>query len=217
MGNEIPTGEATYNGYRWRSKSHPFAPRKKMAQKANLTGKHLGRLVVIECLGVTEVGGHRWWGCECRCGKRFAARSRELMRGHTQSCGCLQREVGAKNGAKNKLPYGHASRNELLASYKKSARDRGYEWALTTEHFFELVRAHCAYCDIAPDSFRKPNKQVNGGFWYSGVDRVNPKLGYVEGNVVSCCWNCNRAKGSLTVDQFAVWMDRIAAARSARF
>lgn len=208
--------ETVYRGHRFRSSERPTEPQKRISARANLEGAKFGRLSVEQCLGVAK-GGYRWWGCVCECGGRIAAKSREIRRGHTQSCGCLQREIRASKGGQNKLPAGHASRNELLASYKKSARERGHEWALSDNEAFALLSGDCVYCGTPPNKERRPNKGVNGGFWYTGIDRLNSGRGYTSGNTVSCCWDCNRAKGSMSVDAFESWLDRIYAARQARF
>lgn len=213
---------AEIKGYEYNGEP-PRTPRKRVSERANLTGRRIGRLLVIEDLGVAGDSGFRLWGCICDCGKKKAIRSRELLKNDARSCGCLQAEMRATYGgraASNKLPYGHASRNELLSSYKKSARDRNIEWHLSDEEFFEIVSSPCAYCGTPPDSIRKPNKGVNGEFTYSGVDRVDNGRGYFPDNVVSCCWNCNRAKGMMKKKDFLAWVDRLSrntAARSARF
>jgi aminopeptidase C len=69
--------------------------KKKLSKKADLTGKKFGNALVIEFLG-NEKHGYKWWGLICDCGVLFAARSRELKRGHTKSCGCLQKKVAKK-------------------------------------------------------------------------------------------------------------------------
>jgi hypothetical protein len=193
---ELKAIDTVYNGYRFRSLNFPVPPRKKMSARSNLAGRRFGRCVAVECLGVTETGGLRWWGCVCDCGTSFAVRSRELLEGDTRNCGCLQREKAATQGGHNKLPAGHAARNGLLASYKKSAKLRDIEWGQEDETFFTLVSSPCTYCHTPPDSLRKPNKGVNGGFMYSGIDRADNRLGYLAGNVVPCCWNCTQAKGT---------------------
>lgn len=50
-----------------------------------LTGKVFGRLTV---LGPDE-SNRRNWKCQCTCGNIKVARDYNLMRKHTQSCGCL--------------------------------------------------------------------------------------------------------------------------------
>lgn len=34
-----------------------------------------------------------FWKCECKCGNEISVRRADLTSGHTQSCGCLQRDV----------------------------------------------------------------------------------------------------------------------------
>lgn len=231
MGNDTPPAavvndpatikpiETLYHGYRFRSLARPMCPQKRMSARANRTGQRFGRLIVIECLGVAS-GGHRWWGCVCDCGNKVAVRSRELDAGHTRSCGCLQKENRAKYPGSNRLPYGHASRNGLLYSYKKSAKQRNIEWKLSSKDFFTLTSSPCVYCGSEPNLVHKPNKSVNGEYVYSGVDRLDNTIGYVPGNVVSCCWVCNRAKNEMGLQEFLLWCEVLSknqAARSARF
>lgn len=208
--------ETRYKGYRCKNPDKILSPKNKMQKRADLSGETFGRLYVEVCLGVDGVGW-RFWGCKCKCGESVVVRSRELKRGHTKSCGCLSREIRKSQGGKNKLPSGHASRNELLASYKKSASSRGHKWSIDKEDFFRIVSSNCFYCDSPPDLERKPNKGVNGGFWYTGIDRLDNSIGYTLENAVPCCWNCNRAKGQLGINEFYAWIDRLTKARAARF
>lgn len=211
--------ETVWRGYRFRSQCPPSLPKNKMRADCDRTGLRFGRLMVEEMLGVAS-GGTRWWGCLCDCGQRVAVRGRELDRGNTRSCGCLSREIRKAQGGLNRLPYGHASRNELLGSYKKSARDRGHEWSLLAEDFFRLVASPCAYCGVEPNLVRKPNAGVNGEFTYTGIDRIDNQFGYALANVTACCWDCNRAKGKLGLADFLTWVGRLSshqAARAARF
>lgn len=95
--------EEYYKGYRFRTgdwtwnksmfgNTHHFDPNQKMrgGGKGDHKGKRFGKLVVIECLARNRSAGSYWWGCECDCGTRFAALSRNLIRGATKSCGCLR-------------------------------------------------------------------------------------------------------------------------------
>jgi len=213
----VQVTETRYKGYRLRSLAPPRKAQRRMALKLERAGLRFGRLVVETCLGVAP-SGFRVWGCRCDCGEAVAVRSYELDRGNTKSCGCLRREK-LQHGM-NKLQYGHASRNMLLASYVKSASRRGIAWKLSNQDFFRLSSGPCSYCGSPPNLELKPNKGVNGGYTYSGVDRVDNTVGYVPGNAVSCCWACNRAKGAMSLDAFLIWCDRVSAysaARGARF
>ena len=55
----------------------------------NLTGKTFGRLTVIEMLMKNKKSHCR---CLCNCGNEVIVSSTHLKSGHTQSCGCLQKE-----------------------------------------------------------------------------------------------------------------------------
>lgn len=55
------------------------------------TGKKFGRLTVIKLHSVDK-HRNRVWECECECGNKVNVIGNDLYRGHTKSCGCLQKE-----------------------------------------------------------------------------------------------------------------------------
>lgn len=81
----------------------PFsvAPLLKNSRFIDLTGRVFGRMTVDSFAGVIGEGRSRAtvWNCLCDCGQRCPQiRSRCLMSGGTQSCGCLQREAATIHG-----------------------------------------------------------------------------------------------------------------------
>lgn len=58
----------------------------------------------------------------------------------------------------------------------------GIEWSITEDLYIELMKYHCQYCE--------GHLNTTG----SGLDRVQPKLGYFFDNVVTCCKRCNAVK-----------------------
>ncbi len=78
-----------------------------MARKSIfLTGRRFGLLLVSEeSPGPPTRGYHRSWLCFCDCGSRVVVLQTSLMRGNTQSCGCLQR-ARAKAAATKHGGYG---------------------------------------------------------------------------------------------------------------
>ena len=56
----------------------------------DLTGQRFGRLTVLE--RAPNKGTHVIWECRCDCGNTLMVMSGNLIRNHTLSCGCLQRE-----------------------------------------------------------------------------------------------------------------------------
>jgi hypothetical protein len=73
--------------------------------------------------------------------------------------------------------------NGRFANVSNLARRQGKEWALTEEAWQAIISAPCFYCGLPNDS----------GFG-AGMDRLNNMMGYIEGNVVSCCYECNTAR-----------------------
>lgn len=84
--------------------------------------------------------------------------------------------------------------NSLIKNYKKNAKNRGVEFSLSNDCFRKITSSNCYYCNALPNN--RIQKHKNTGYYiYNGIDRVDSNKGYVEGNVVSCCSNCNYLKG----------------------
>lgn len=59
--------------------------------RKDLTGKQFGYLTPVYYIK----GGK--WHCKCKCGNELDVDTRNLNSGHTQSCGCLQKEKASNN------------------------------------------------------------------------------------------------------------------------
>ena len=57
----------------------------------NLSGKKLGRLIVLKDSGKRSKTKNIIWLCLCLCGKLTEVDSYNLRNGHTKSCGCLRK------------------------------------------------------------------------------------------------------------------------------
>ena len=71
-----------------------------------------------------------------------------------------------------------------FAEGKRLAKKRGIAWSLTFEEFTVLRLQSCQYC-----GFPLP-------LWGHGLDRVDDFAGYSQSNVVPCCGDCNRIRGT---------------------
>lgn len=180
----------------------------------DLMGKRFDRMVVVDYVGSENTEGYNGtsvlWKCRCDCGTVSVVRSSHLTSGHTRSCGCLGESM-LTAGGHNKLPVGTAAANTLLYNYKKSAKQRGYEWALTPQQFYDLTSGDCHYCGSHPLAIATANGDGsgNGDYVYNGIDRVDNSAGYVLDNVVSCCRVCNVAKSTMTKDEFLSWIENV--------
>jgi hypothetical protein len=167
----------------------------KMEKRYSLVNQRFGRLLVLwRAPKGNRKSRNIVWECKCDCGKLTTVSASALKSGATQSCGCLQLDTAC-------LPPGQCGFHSLLEKYKRSASKRGLEWALTDEDFRRLVVSSCHYCGETPKQVSVPQSE-NGKFSYNGIDRLNNNMGYVLGNVVSCCGVHNRMKGTMSYQQF---------------
>ncbi len=118
-----------------------------------------------------------------------------------------------------------ATWNYRYAHTKYQAKKRGYKFNLTKKKFITLCKQPCAYCGLAPAMRINPYLTLSGDkklsqtitptraklatITISGLDRVNNLHGYTRSNVVACCKDCNKAKGTMPLQRFKNWITRI--------
>lgn len=101
-------------------------------------------------------------------------------------------EYGLKSG----YMFGKPIIEVMYLRYKKGADRRGLEFNLTLEQFSEYWQNDCSYCAT-------PIRTI-------GLDRVDNSVGYVAGNIVPCCTECNKMKRAMNVEDFISHCIRIA-------
>lgn len=91
-----------------------------MRKRIDLSGETFGRLTVIEKADKTYKYGGTAWRCKCECGNDIVVSYKNLVSGHTKSCGCYNRELCSKRRAKAKpgMRFGR------LTIIKKSGYDK---------------------------------------------------------------------------------------------
>ena len=171
-----------------------------MRKKIDLTGQTINRLVVIREAG-RDKGGHVLWLCRCLgkngddCGNELVVEGSHLRDGHTQSCGCLQRERSTTHGCANEPWYPtYAAMMERCGHWEGAQecnlclyRNRGitvYElWRNSPRDFGEWLLAHG---------------------WNKGlqIDRIDNSKGYSPENcrVVSCRENINNRRNTVKLN-----------------
>jgi len=88
-------------------------------KRLDLVGQRFGRLVVIEETERRRPYGRRW-RCQCDCDQLVVVTQGHLRNGHTQSCGCLIREITATRS----LKHGYAHRSGRHPLYNVWAKMR---------------------------------------------------------------------------------------------
>jgi hypothetical protein len=89
-----------------------------------------------------------------------------------------------------------AEASKKVHSLIGSARKRGHEVSISQEYMVELMSSDCHWCG------EKPSIKLNG------VDRLDSSAGYIDGNCVASCWYCNRAKSTMSVEEWKSWLSR---------
>ncbi len=79
-------------------------------------------------------------------------------------------------------------------SYMRSkSKRRHVNVTITLEEYIRISSLPCHYCGLS---------LPRTGY---GIDRKHNSLGYTFGNVVPCCWKCNKIKGNvLTYDEMII-------------
>lgn len=182
-----------------------------MPNALDISGQRYGRLVAIAFAGHLRKGSQpkRAFLFRCDCGAEVVKTLMDVRRADTSSCGCHKKELAKASGEQSRLTHGESSFRSLLATYRRRAKELGVCFTLTEDGFRELTKAPCYYCNVRPSQSKKANRQSFGVYQYNGIDRLDPSLGYSAGNVAPCCGRCNRAKGSMPVNEFLDWIRRV--------
>jgi len=162
--------------------------------RKELTGQRFGKLVVLTESIIKDKGGNILWLCRCDCGNEKCVRSCSLVSGVTKSCGCGHLRV-------------FAAERTIWNSYKRSAKRRKIEFAISLEEFASLVKQSCYYCGAKPSMLPQSPYQRKLGHLFNGVDRRDNTKGYIIDNCVPCCKNCNIAKQAMTENEFLAWLN----------
>ena len=160
-------------------------------------GKRYGKLVVVEYVRQSKFNV-ALWKCRCDCGNNVVVSGTALQSKNTKSCGCLRL-----------IPKKQTFFNGVFRNTKQNAKIRGYVFELSKNQVKKLHRGTCFYCGVPPDNTRS-EKGVKDVYMYSGIDRIKNDKGYTISNCVPCCVDCNRAKGTKTIDEYLGWIKKVA-------
>ena len=110
-------------------------------RKENLVGQKFGRLTVIKQVDKpkTRKNQARYWLCQCVCGQEIIVSTDDLKSGHTQSCGCLQKEQAAQRFAEqNRKSAGKGKKNKRTKFYLEDNYAYGFTSNTNKKFFIDL-------------------------------------------------------------------------------
>lgn len=187
-----------------RCKSIGTKSKERIGPRVDLSGRRFGRLVVSDEWRRERSGKYyvTKWHCRCDCGAEKWVQSSSLKQ--SQSCGCLHREQLSQ---RRRLSPGEAACRSIFSQYRIRAKKKNIPFEITLDQFKGFASQPCFYCDSS-ESNCSITEGSNGSFGYNGIDRQDNKRGYIFDNCVSCCKICNRAKETLTIEEFVSWIER---------
>lgn len=90
---------------------------------------------------------------------------------------------------------------DKFKKHQQSIGYRGIPHTLSLDEFSKIIRSRCDYCGALP-AYSHIRSKGGGTLYFSGIDRVVPRLGYTSGNCVPCCKICNTLKNSASRTEF---------------
>lgn len=135
--------------------------------------------------------------------EKLKEQRREYRKGYDPKVKASPEKMKKKRDQQNTMYRQNWQRRQ--SNYIAAAKKRGLEWCLTPEETKALFEdGACHYC------FR--NRADLGQLL--GIDRKDSNVGYLTGNAVPCCANCNYAKLDWPYDEFLSWLDVVVKARA---
>lgn len=157
-------------------------PNRVLGEIEDLKGQHFGHLVVID-FEQKDNRGRAMWKCLCDCGKTCVTRAYNLKQGTVISCGHVNRELSAERV--RKLNYKHGASNEPWFSNYESMIQRVSNPNDIDKEYYNPKRIKGIMIDPEwvddPWAFYHEIGDKPGSEY--SIDRINPDLGYVKGNV----------------------------------
>ena len=164
----------------------------------DLTGLPFGYYTAIRQDGC-DSQGVPYWVCRCRCGNEKRVRVYDLLRGHTLSCGCLNRELARERNTTHDCAY-----EPWFPTYADMMRRCGH-WKGASERKLRLYRDRgITVCEEWRNSPRAFGDWLLAHGWHKGleIDRYDNNKGYSPENcrVVTHRENINNRRNTVKLD-----------------
>jgi 5-methylcytosine-specific restriction endonuclease McrA len=112
----------------------------------DIAGLRFDQLTAIKPLETRDKHRNIVWECLCSCGKITCVVGRDLINGHTKSCGCLQRDTLKKRHRQ----YRYSKNADPNMPMSNQARFIRWEVDKVKKHVKQRDYDKCVLCGIAP-------------------------------------------------------------------
>lgn len=169
--------------------------------KIEMKGKVFGKLKVLH-EDLSNSYKHKKWVCECDCGITKSVSGDHLRRGLITSCGCKNK---LKDGGDISSDMWYSLTNNKLS---KRSKRRNLEFTITKEYVYNLFINQNKKCALSGVDITLP-KTWRDRAYTASLDRIDSKLGYVEGNVQWLHKHVNIMKNTFPQDMFIFLCNKI--------
>ena len=157
--------------------------------RKDYTNQRFGRLVALECTNQHD-GKELVWRLQCDCGKVVELGVSRFIGGHTRSCGCLRKDIAAKNNPLLEVLSGKQYGELTVISLEPESENSCRKWRCKCSCGKELIvgtsaltegrkrscgcvdaRLFCVFKHVAPD----------GRIYIGNTSRL-PRKAWYEGN-----------------------------------
>lgn len=182
----------------------------------DLTGLRVGKLTVssfahttLASAGAKNDDTSAFWRCICDCGTELIVSNRQLRAGLRVKNG-----VGGFNGRRqcDNCSPNQADKysivRQAISGVKYHAKRRNIDFKISKEYLLELFEKQQGLCAIsklpmAIDRYKVEEVRKTGRIPHSpSIDRIDPKVGYVEGNVQFVLAQVNFGKSDFSQQEF---------------
>lgn len=92
--------------------------------------------------------------------------------------------------------------NKLVAMAKNRAKTQNLDFNIDTDYVINLWESQDGCCSISGLNFNlTPPTTVSCNYNAPSIDKINPKLGYIKGNIRLICYQINMAIGEYGEDR----------------
>ncbi len=180
-------------------------PECKFTKIKDYVGKKFGSITILKLLRKRDHKKRPIYLGQCDCGRKQKINYQSVV-----SAGFNRSKLNCNCEHSIKKKYFNSKERcvgSIYSTYKKSARERSYDFKLTLKQLSKLIKNTCHYCGTEPNTTLILNKKAV--CMYNGIDRMDSTKGYCLDNCVTCCENCNRAKMTLSYKEFLRLIEKI--------
>jgi len=172
-----------------------------MRRLKDLSGERFGSLTVID--RAPNLGKKTAWNVRCDCGTEKQVRGEAMTRGDTVSCGCY----GTKARSDSLKTHGMSGTKEyeMLCQAKKRAKKKGLDFNLEISDI--RIPQRCPLLGI--EIWVAGEVQTSAS---PSLDRIDPSLGYIKGNVWVISNRANTIKSDATIEELKLIASNLGAA-----